>query len=399
MFLRWPRCWQEPRDRLLAAARARGSLELGRLLALHQSDVAAMADVLMALLDEPLDPPTTASVRNLLHHPSRLLATLASDVLNRAGEPAVPGFVRSSSQPVRDPLMSGLVSGSQAWEARIDVDGYAFYEATHPGYAEQVHVMAEFIRRFSGDPAHILDIGSGAGLPTVMLSELFPQTRLDAVEPSTTAFAHLSQAVAGRCITAHHCGVEDLPRMEGVEVITSVGASHHLDTRVFLENLYDLVAPGGLVIVADEMVSEFIDTDGRSANLIEHHFAYIDEALGSICPETLNRSDRERLQAFRCVRRREHGSLHVLLGDLLEANIAGDPTAGSWQRIEFAVLELQALVAGLDYEVERKTYPSNFIAMARDAGLEILEHHRVYPTVGASELDAGTHVFALWRPR
>ena len=38
------------------------------------------------------------------------------------------------------------------------------------------------------------------------------------------------------------------------------------------------------------------------------------------------------------------------------------------------------------------------MAMDCDAGLETVEHQRVHATVGDDEFDAGTHVFALWRP-
>ncbi|MFC9894714.1 hypothetical protein ACFVMC_13580 [Nocardia sp. NPDC127579] len=70
-----------------------------------------------------------------------------------------------------------------------------------------------------------------------------------------------------------------------------------------------------------------------------------------------------------------------------------------WQRVRFAVLELEALVAGIDYDVEPKTYLRNFLAMARSEGLEVLEHQRVHATVGDSAHDAGTHVMALCRAR
>lgn len=63
------------------------------------------------------------------------------------------------------------------------------------------------------------------------------------------------------------------------------------------------------------------------------------------------------------------------------------------------VLELEALVAGLDYEVECKTYPERFEKLARSGGFEIVEHHRVYATVGNQGKDAGTHVYALEKTR
>lgn len=62
-------------------------------------------------------------------------------------------------------------------------------------------------------------------------------------------------------------------------------------------------------------------------------------------------------------------------------------------RLQF--LELQALTAGLDYQVEQKTFPAQLKRMAEQAGFRTLEHQRVYPTHGDKTTDAGTHVIAF----
>jgi len=386
-------------ERLLAAACGRDDGLLGRLLSLDRWGAWELADLIAAVGNRPLDVPTGAQLRALVRHDSHLVATLASEVLNRAGEPAVPQFVMDHD-PARVNNTRQRADGTftEEWAARIDVDEYAFYEATHPGYAEQVRVLAHMIRRLAGSPPRILDVGSGPGLPTIMLSELFEHTTIDAVEPSSDAFPYLCHAVAGRPIIPHHCGVADFPGAGRYPVIVSVGSSHHLDTRVFLESLRRLVQPGGLVVVADEMIAPFTNGTDRAHHLIDHHFSYIDEALAHVVPDTLPRVEQRRLQAFRAVDRHEPGTLHRLLWDVSQNRVPHPGQTSPWQRVRFAVLELEALVAGIDYDVERKTFPANFMAMARDAGLETLEHRRVHATVGDDELDAGTHVVALWRP-
>ncbi|RYD88306.1 MAG: DNA-binding protein, partial [Sphingobacteriales bacterium] len=65
----------------------------------------------------------------------------------------------------------------------------------------------------------------------------------------------------------------------------------------------------------------------------------------------------------------------------------------AFYRLHF--LELEALVAGLDYEVEQKTHPRCFQDLANTAGFEVLRHSRLYATAGRSEWDAGTHLFVL----
>lgn len=59
------------------------------------------------------------------------------------------------------------------------------------------------------------------------------------------------------------------------------------------------------------------------------------------------------------------------------------------------LLELEALVAGLDYQVEQKTYPERLKQMAILSGFSCIDHERVHSTHGHSNQDAGTHVFAF----
>ena len=61
----------------------------------------------------------------------------------------------------------------------------------------------------------------------------------------------------------------------------------------------------------------------------------------------------------------------------------------------FHLLELQALIAGFDYEVEQKTSPLRFKALARRNGFEITNHHRIYATDGDGFNDAGTHLLVM----
>jgi hypothetical protein len=61
----------------------------------------------------------------------------------------------------------------------------------------------------------------------------------------------------------------------------------------------------------------------------------------------------------------------------------------------FLNLELEALLAGIDYEVERKTSVENFFVLAESSGLNLLEHQRVYATFGKSKTEGGTHVFVF----
>lgn len=364
-------------------------------------EVWRQADHLMELLagERPVD--NTAGIEGLLKHESWLVATLASDLLNRGGKPAVPQFVREH-EPHLPNDGPRPVDGSitETWESRISVDEYALYEATHPAYAVQMVELGRMVRaHYPALPESMLDVGSGPGLPTVMLAEMFPDARIDAVEPSTAAFPHLRRNTSKHRITAYNTGIVEYSGPEDYPVTVSVGASHHLDTRLFLRGMKRHTAPGGLVVVADEMISRFDSEDERSRVIADHHLAYIEQALAHIHEEDLPPAEQRRLLAFRTVDRRTPGALHRLLDEVRRDRHFYRDDDSPWQRVRFAVLELEALVAGIDYDVERKTYPENFMALAEDEGLQIVEHARVHATLGASDRDAGTHVFTFRKPR
>src|SRR5262245_26746120 len=120
-----------------------------------------------------LEPADRVALRDLLRSESWLLATLAADTLNRAGEPAVPRFVRDHDPSLVTGVQPRDGTFTQAWESRISVDEYALFEAVHPAYASQVVALAEMARRHAvEEPDRIVDVGSGPGLPTIMVSEL-----------------------------------------------------------------------------------------------------------------------------------------------------------------------------------------------------------------------------------
>lgn len=360
-------------------------------------------DEMAAAAENLLKGRASADVKRRLDGESVLLATIAADVLNDLGIPAVPAFVRRQPVPeMTDPTLHDGVAGSftEVWEARISVDDYAMFEATHPAYGAQMAVAFRLARKhLTVAPQRVLDVGSGPGLPTLMLAELFPDAEIDAVEPSAAAFPHLVRNVIGKNIRPHNVGVAEYQTRELYPLTVSVGTSHHLDTRVFLRAMAANTQPGGLVIIADEMLSEFSTAEERTRNLIDHHMAYVDEALAHIDADLLPIAERKRLHAFRTADRHAPGAMHALLEMVREdrTDYYG-PDNGPWERVRFAVLELEALVAGIDYDVERKTYPSNFLKLAEAEGLRLVEHERVHATVGGTELDGGTHVFAFLRP-
>jgi hypothetical protein len=62
----------------------------------------------------------------------------------------------------------------------------------------------------------------------------------------------------------------------------------------------------------------------------------------------------------------------------------------SYYRLSF--LELQALVAGIDYDVECKTYVKNLIKMAESQGFSLEHHEKIYTTTSGGNFSSGTHL-------
>jgi biotin carboxylase len=343
------------------------------------------------------DPSRVQAIAALVEDPSWLVATMASDLANRFGLPLVPRFVREyRPHQVEQVDTPDDARWTQRWEARISVDEYAFYEAVHPGYGSQVYVAASQLARHARLPVdRILDIGSGPGLPTIMFTELFPDAPVCAVEPSPVAYRHLAANCAGRTIEPVHADIADFRSARAFPAIVSVGTSHHLDTRLFFAAARNNLAPDGILVVADELVSPFRTPRQRSTAIADHHLVYIEQALSWVDPGLLPPSEQDRLAVLRAAAAADVDDLAALLDRARQGRGAVQGEAGAWQRVRFAVLELEALVAGLDYEVERKTWAVNLVDLAHQAGFVLLDHERVHPTVGAGEFAAGTHVFTF----
>lgn len=353
-----------------------------------------------ALLIAAVDPETATSsvtdaLRALREDESLVVQVLASECLNRQGEPAIPQLIwdRQIDTAQRQPTREAF---TESFEAQISVDEYACHEAVHPGYAEQVLELARMARAFVPPAERLLDVGSGPGLPTIMLTELFPSAQVTAVEPSPVAFEHLRANVAGLPVTPTMAAVQDVPGEGSYDVVVSVGTSHHLDTREFLRACRRLVEPDGLVLVADEMIDPFDTEEERAAALIRHHWVYVRDVLANVEERQLPPPERDRVRGFRELRQPTPDALFWLLERAgHDRGLRRDRSP--WPRARLAVLELEALVAGIGYDVERKTYPENFLALAADAGLELVDHTRVYPTSGDHPFAAGTHAFCLRR--
>ncbi|WP_243028246.1 helix-turn-helix domain-containing protein [Thermus albus] len=326
-----------------------------------------------ALLHAPVE-----DLRPYRESSSLLLRALAWEGLLLKGEVADPTpLLFKTPEPLADSSAEG------GWESRIPVDLYTQVELLHPGYARQPLFLAHGLETLGLTEGRVLDVGTGPGHHLLLLLELLPRLKPVAVEPSLASRQALAQLLPG---------VEVLPvDFTGLEVgeafplVLSVGSSHRMSTWNFLDKAYRLLRPGGFLAVADEFVSPFATREERIRHLVLHHTAYL-------VPFPLE--DCEALWALRilALQGETRGLRRLAEEALQEVRACSGPFAS------FASLELQALLAGLDYEVETKTSAARFLELASAAGFQVEQHLRLFATHGSGPWDGGTHLFLLRRP-
>ncbi len=344
-------------------------------------------------------------LQNLTSSSSFLLSVLASEALLIHGHPTIPKIILE----LYEKDVKIFYKPKTSFEERINVGLYNAFEPLHPGYARQALFIAYIVRKYFGDEKiQALDVGSGCGHHLKMLYELLPNLSVLCVENSPKAIEYLKNN-----LKEFNFGyvLEDFLRFDydkKVPLIISVGSSHHMNTPFFLEKSYDLLENGGILIVSDEFISPYHDRLERARNIISHHTKYMLETLVEI-PENANLTNEEKKLVKLLSRNIPLISYLAEIGEVRTAisyafqlfrdiNRISIPSKISHPFISYYIfqyLELSAMIVGLDYEVERKTYPERFKSLAEETGFSLLHHTRIYATHGADEMDAGTHIFAL----
>ncbi|RDW93827.1 class I SAM-dependent methyltransferase [Aspergillus mulundensis] len=352
---------------------------------------------------------------------SLLLAALAAEILTNQGIPTLPTQAIFKSQENAGSsahLVSNETHVAATFETRINVDSYNFFELVHPAYFRQTVALAGLVAHFVKTPhPHAIDVGPGPGTNLLAFHELMPDTRVLAIEPSDVAFWYLQDHFKGNpkitCLKEDFLCVS--PDVAKIDYIMSTGESHHFNTAAFLQRSMEWLRPGSYWFIADEMITPYVTRVQRSLNLLRHHLAYMAplcfpwSAVAKDAGGTDSRTPDERafvddynrsvpLAKFYADNEDVKAAEAICRALLTRSEQFGFTTKVSDLRLSFwrlQWLELQALVAGLDYEVEQKTSPRHFIKMAEGAGFTLIRHERVYGTDGPSEFGGGTHVMAF----
>jgi len=346
-------------------------------------------------------------------------STLASEILTQNGYFTVPQKLSYNSVKVLPSFSDDkikLIENTRIatmFEDKIDVHSYNFFEVVHPAYAKQCTTLSYFISKYlnNNDEINCIDVGTGCGTTLIMIKEMLPNMKVHAIEPSEVAFKYLQENIKGISnITIDKIGFLELTINKQVPLIMSTGASHHFNTYFFFQKSWELISKEGLLIVADEFISPFKDINERNKNLILHHTSYMLSILFDIPHEVKQNLTNDELLLIEWFKRDIplanfnacfnyiEESVYIcenLLNRIRELSLSTKISDSFMAFYRLQILELEALVAGLCYEVEQKTYPERFIRMANLVGFTLLDHVRVHKTMNSGEFDAGTHVFVF----
>ena len=368
--------------------------------------LAAIAEQMPGIVDSDatlLEPMTKS--------PTLVLATLAYEVALQYGYLFIPRQWLFLSQRNID-LMPG--ASDEDVSSRNNVDFYDTFELLHPAYARQITALAQDVIAFDpkGGKGLFIDVDSGPGAALFMLMELLPESHAIALEPDGAAFAGLlnnaKELAQLRCVQEEFLAFRKPD--EPISVITSVGSSHHFNTAFMLQKAWQLLVENGILCIADELLPGFTDLESRNNALIRHHVAYVLSSMAKVDVLDMEGNDSTELHIYQHIREQlihafmlatnnQTGAAIKYCRDLFEyinqRIVSKHPSSAIGAFVRFYVLEIQAMIAGFDYEIERKTFPKKLVSLACGAGFELLNHRRIFATSGIDEWDGGTHVFAF----
>lgn len=369
-------------------------------------------------IESPLRPESLASSSLEKYGKSWTLESIFSELALHQGTLRLPLQLQEMTTRSQDSVPNSTEDGS--FSSRIQVDHYDAFELLHPAYARQVVAMAQDVSDFLPDACvgalPTIDVGTGPGVTLLMLQEMHPNLRFLAVEPDPVAYACLEMNTRGQPnITLHRGGFLELEHGDGTcQLITSIGSSHHFNTAFMLQKAMRLLGTNGLFCVADEFLPPFHDVESRNRALILHHASYILQSASLLERAKCDYFDGEDGNLYRAFRTHlVPAVIHAQRGEVLLAErlcrklflqvSQSDRSkrvidaVGAYTR--FFWLELQAMVAGFDYEVERKTHIRRFQELATATGFEIVRHRKVFATHGDDHRDGGTHMITLRKPQ
>lgn len=357
-------------------------------------------------------------VQELMAHvrgPGLITGILARELL------AMHGYMQLTPSMQGDTAkedVSVSMTHDRSFSGRIPVSLHDGFESLQPGYGRQIVATAQDIKEFLPESRReksripCIGVSTGSGVPLVMLHQLLPELVFEAIEPDETAFQYLKQnTMAVQDIKLRQIDfLEYTGEKESVPLVVCMGASRHLNTAFFFQKCRQQLERNGILVIADEFLPSFSMLEERQIALVRHHCAYILSVLDWFSALGGEDGEAAGVQVFRAFRENiplvayeaQCGLLHEAVERVRalhtftrKYDLAGPPSHLSGAYARFFQRELEALVTGLDYEIERKTHPERLLELAGFAGFVLCRHRRVFATAGRGRYGGGTHVFCF----
>lgn len=355
----------------------------------------------------PLSAPEADALRLNVLGNSLLRAVLSAEILMRHHMTTLPPLIQHKRMLARH----ATTQRDGYLEERLDINPDSVYGLLQPAFARRPVAIAHAMMRYrepAEEQVNALDLNASDGISLYMLLELLPDLNVTALESEEEDFAYLGQRFA-HFSNVHplYQSIVDLPAHGQFDVAFSTGVLHPTNVVYGLQCCHQHLTPGGLLIICDEMIEPFIDRDGRKRNLLTHHLHYILDTLIDIPLQQISHAEHTLVNLIRNMVPSALMHAHVgntdtavhLVQTLLDRinilPLPEPPTHANLGVYRFHALELEALVADLVYETERKTYAECFIDLAQQNGFQLLEHQRIYPTCGIASNAAGLHLFVF----
>lgn len=355
---------------------------------------------------QPLTSQEAEALSCKVREKSLLNAVLATEVLMHHHMTALPPILQSKRMLTRRPTLErdGYI------EEPLEVDPETIYGVLQPAYARRPVAIARAILQYCGalDELKTLDLCAGDGTSLFMLLELLPDLDVTALESDEQDFAYLGQRFAHfNNVQTLYQNIIDTRCEARFDVAFSIGEPHPTNVVHGLYCTRKQLKTGGHLIVCDEMIEPFHDRTSRKRNLLAHHLHFILDTLIDVPLQQISHAEHTLVNLIRNMV--PAALMHAYVGNIDSAvhlvqtlldriNILPLPEPPTHPHVgvyRFHMLELEALIADLVYEAERKTYADCFIDLAEQNGFQLIEHQRLYPTCGISAKAAGSHLFVF----
>ncbi|MDD3760658.1 MAG: helix-turn-helix domain-containing protein [Acidithiobacillus sp.] len=374
----------------------------------------SLAEQLAAAAEHPLIPQGDAHLvvfADMVNSDSWTLSTLASEILLQQGHLMLPAPLRERPKQESDKARAVVDTD---FASHIDVGYYDAFALLRPAYARQVVALAQDILAFDPQAGGGLsvDVGSGSGAALIMLLELLPNLHVRAVEPDETAFAYLCHNTKdfSRVVCERQSLLELQVTDAPVSVVTLIGSSHRVNTAFLFQKVWHALVDGGILCIADEILPSFSSREERNNALVRHHSNYILASMAEIDMYGLDQHKNGETELYRQTRQAltravleaQYGQTGAavkrcrdLYTELSEKLPPKQPASPIGAFVRYYFWEIQAMVAGFDYEIARKTHVKRLLSLANGSGFDLLRHRQVYASTGVDEWDGGTHVFTF----